>query len=296
MENVGNCPKKRFKILAIENCPGFEEVLSSHLFESGCLGIEVSSDRIKAYFPDGIDLRSLSGSLKSLLKMLYPFTPIEFEYQSIEDTGWEFEWRKHFEPLWIDNDLLILPPWHPRIAHTARHVIVMDPGPAFGTGKHATTRLCLSAIRKQSASFKRPWKLLDVGTGSGILAIYGAMCGAAKVLAIDLDEEALRWAKRNVDLNQLQHKITLSNKDISLVAGDFEIVVVNITFEEILKILPDLEEKVSKNGLLILSGILDREMDSMIQYLNRLEFSIKDITREEEWLCVCAVHMKNSET
>lgn len=282
--------------MVIRNNAGLEELISSHLFDIGCLGIESCSDCLKAYFSEETNLEKFTDGLRDLLKTINPPINIQLEWESIEDPGWEYEWRKHFEPLWIGKDLLILAPWHDQInPPSPGHMILMDPGPAFGTGRHATTRLCLSAIKKHGESLLTPWKLLDVGTGSGILAIYGAMLGAKHVFAIDVDEEALVWAKRNVELNQLQHKITLSNKDISLVEDRFEMVVANITFEEIVQILPSLKLKIGDNGILILSGILNRETDVMIEYLNQKGLGVIEITSEEEWICLCAKDMKHIE-
>lgn len=281
--------------MAIKNESGLEELISSHLFDLGCLGIQSFSDCLEAYFPDEADLEKITDSLRDLLKTLYPSSFIQLVSQTIEDPGWELGWRRHFEPLWIGNDLLILAPWHDRLFYDARHIIVMDPGPAFGTGRHATTRLCLSMIKKQSELLKKPWKLLDVGTGSGILAIYGAVLGAEQVLAVDLDEEALRWAERNVQLNNVKDRIVLSSRDISLLEGKFEMIVANITFEEIVKILPELRKKTDRNSVLILSGILNRETDSMIKHLNQLDLEVVEITKEEEWVCLCATNLKYTE-
>ena len=119
---------------------------------------------------------------------------------------------------------MIVPAWEPMPDAVDGHVIRIDPGPAFGTGQHATTRMCLEAMEK--IHFPKTWTMLDVGTGSGILATYGAQLGASKILAIDIDPEALRWAERNIQINDLSEFIDLSNTPLEQVKGTFSVFVI----------------------------------------------------------------------
>ena len=154
----------------------------------------------------------------------------------IEDQDWSTSWRQFFRPQRITERLTVLPAWMPEPPSCGEWVIKMDPGPAFGTGQHPTTRLCLEAMERLSP--QGPWTMLDVGTGSGILAIYGARLGAKRILALDTDPEALRWAERNMDLNALTGSIELSSLPLETQTGTFSLITANLTLETILELLP----------------------------------------------------------
>jgi ribosomal protein L11 methyltransferase len=133
-----------------------------------------------------------------------------------------------------------------------------------------------------------PWSMLDVGTGSGILAIYGAFLGAKKVAAIDKDREALRWAKRNMELNELTHKIELSSVPVNRLKGAFTLLTANLIYTEIIKILNHLERLTAPAGWLIVSGILIDQKTKTERALEKSGFLPANQLHVEEWICILA--------
>ena len=134
---------------------------------------------------------------------------------------------------------MVYPAWEPLPGDTESLVVRIDPGPAFGTGQHPTTRMCLEALEK--ISLPESWSMLDVGTGSGILAVYGAKLGAGPVVAIDSDPEAIRWARKNIELNGLTGKIELSSGSLEKIRARFSVVVANLTLNTIKELFPHFE-------------------------------------------------------
>jgi len=167
-------------------------------------------------------------------------------------------------------------------SQTTRHMIFMDPGPAFGTGKHPTTILCLREIERISAT--PPEKsLLDVGTGSGILAIYAAMLGFRHVEGIDVDQDALNWAARNVAINRLERKITLRDDPLETINGTYGVVVANLVLEQILPLLPRLLARTVDRGFLVLSGVLRNQIPEVESALPAEIGKLLEIGIEDEW-------------
>jgi ribosomal protein L11 methyltransferase len=157
----------------------------------------------------------------------------------------------------------------------------MDPGPAFGTGKHATTKMCLEAM--EGAALPAKWTMIDVGTGSGILALYGALLGAGRILALDTDPDALSWAKKNLALNGHPKGIELSSRPVEAVTERFHLVVANLNLGTILDLLPHLLRIMREDGTLILSGILREQCEAVIESLSRYEGLEPRVLQREEW-------------
>jgi ribosomal protein L11 methyltransferase len=184
--------------------------------------------------------------------------------QSIVDPGWATMWQARFEPLPVGDRFLIVPPWH-RAAESGRISITVLPGQAFGTGHHPTTSGALLAIDELIAHHKVA-RVLDVGTGSGILAIALAMLGAPKVTAIDNDALALDNARENAELNGVTRSVAWSTTPIARVRGKFDLVVANILSKTLIDMAPDLKRVVARGGHLVLGGLLEREAKSIASH------------------------------
>ena len=156
---------------------------------------------------------------------------------------------------------------------------------AFGTGSHATTRGCMEFIEQAVASFRgRQFDALDVGTGSGILAIALVKLGARRVCALDLDPVALKAARENLRSNDAEQKIQLSETKVSRLRSSFSLVAANLTAEVILNLADGLTKRVAPEGLLILSGILNTKAKTVINALTASGFRVVRRKREKEWL------------
>jgi ribosomal protein L11 methyltransferase len=198
--------------------------------------------------------------------------------ERIVDPGWATMWQQRFEPLPIGERILIVPPWR-RVNAPGRTAIVVKPGRAFGTGHHATTAGALRAIDRLCGERKFA-RALDVGTGSGILAIAMALLGAKHVTAIDVDAAALDNARENTALNHLRRRIRLSTTPVAQLSGKFDLVVANILSSVLIAIAPDLIRLLARRGRLILGGILRREARAVAsRYAGKLRLLGTDYDR-----------------
>jgi ribosomal protein L11 methyltransferase len=280
--------------ISIQIHPVGNESLSAFLFDLGCTGVVIQDLRdpaVKAYLPLEKGLEKTRAAIEAFLTDLSGIFP---EIQSpklllshLEDQDWERNWRRFFHPTRVTPALMIYPAWEPITALSDGHAIRIDPGPAFGTGQHPTTRMCLETMEKVSAH-KQQWSLLDVGTGSGILAIYGAKLGAAPIVGIDIDTEALRWAARNIELNRLTKAIKLSSRPIQMWRHRFSVVTANLVLGAIIELAPYFGEVMLPDAVLILSGLLRDQVSITCSALAAQGLRQERTIYEEEWACLLA--------
>jgi ribosomal protein L11 methyltransferase len=222
-----------------------------------------------------------------------------FEYRSpsvsrITDEDWSTSWKDHFKPLRIGNRLVIKPTWENFPATGDDIILELDPGMAFGTGTHPTTMLCLSILERilsgknieSGSELKKNSSVLDVGTGSGILSIAAALLGAESVTAIDIDPDAIRVAIDNCTLNRVTAMVAASDTPLHLISGSFDIILANILAEELVRLAPELVQRISPAGFLILSGILTEKEDLVVNGFSNFNITLTEIAREGEWSCI----------
>ena len=279
--------------VCIETDPAVHDALTAFLFDLGCNGV-VSEDfddhTLKAYLPFREDLEDLKiriyAYLADLRDMFPDISPSQISFNRIPDQDWGTQWRAFFHPVVISPHLLILPAWEPVPEQAPAHVIRIDPGPAFGTGQHATTKLCLKAMEKCQERQTGPWTMLDVGTGSGILAIYGGKLGAKQVVAIDIDPDAVDWAAQNISLNGVSDVIQLSTTPIDALKSSFSLICANLILGEIMKLLPRFSRLLKPDGYLIVSGILVDQVDTVKDLLEQNGLFCLETLTLEEWACM----------
>ena len=279
--------------ITLDADPMTHEALSDFLFTLGCHGIAAENSHpasLKAYFPSG-KLEETRSTLALFLKKLEEIFPEarspKLTIGKIEDQDWGLAWRRFFRTDRITPRLVVVPAWEKAPLVKDSHVIRMDPGPAFGTGQHATTRMCLETM--ETFPKAHPWKMLDVGTGSGILAIYASMLGAERILALDTDPEALRWAKRNIALNQIPVPIHLSDTPVGEVEGSFDLLVANLILHVIQELVPQFSRLLEPHGWLILSGLLKDQVEGVWGALREYGLEPERVLYQEEWACSLAV-------
>lgn len=195
-------------------------------------------------------------------------------------------WKKYFHPMNVGEKLLIRPIWRDDYNADGKIVLQLDPGLAFGTGTHETTRLCLEALEKYV--FKGA-KMLDVGCGSGILSVAGLLLGAESAIGIDIDEMAVKASRENAELNNVQDKYTAVKGNLAdKTEGIFDIITANIVADAIIMLSSDIEKHMNEKTVYIMSGIIDTRLDDV---LNALPKSLKIIEQYEEkgWLCLVAM-------
>lgn len=201
----------------------------------------------------------------------------------IQDEDWSSNWKKHFSPFPIVPGLVIKPTWEAYSPADGEVVIEMDPGMAFGTGHHATTSLCMEFIR-HGVQQSNAVKVLDIGTGTGILAMAAALFGAEKVLAIDNDPEAVAAAGTNVSHNGLQECVAVENSPLESLEGSYSLVVANIIHDVLVSMEPDIRRLTEKGGMLVLSGILkDDQADNIIALYEKSGFRLMGRREKDEW-------------
>ncbi len=216
------------------------------------------------------------------LKLDAKFTNIKVERFMEQNRDWLEEWKKGFEPFLFVDPFWIVPSWR-EVPANVKHVVNMDPGMAFGTGTHETTRLAAQLIVKNWTRLKSPTRVLDVGTGTGILGIIAEKLGAIKIEGIDNDPEALRVARENLEKNNSK-VFSITESDLSQVTDKFDLVIANIIDGVLLQLKPDIIRVCASGGKIILSGILkEREETFIKQFLSETNLKIHQRAQEGEW-------------
>jgi ribosomal protein L11 methyltransferase len=217
------------------------------------------------------------------LKVEAEFANTKVERFIEANRDWLEEWKKAFEPFLFVEPFWIIPSWREAPANV-KQVINMDPGMAFGTGTHETTRLAAQMIVKNWSRFNTPTRVLDVGTGTGVLGIIAEKLGAIKIEGIDNDPEALRVARENLAKNDSKN-FSITESDLSQVTEKFDLVIANIIDGVLLNLKPDLLRVCAEGGKIILSGILkEREEKFIKQFLNETNLKVQERTEDGEWL------------
>ena len=233
----------------------------------------------------------LERNIKEVLDKNYYQTNC-FEWNIIDQEDWVSSWKKFLGPELVGDKLLILPCWLelPK-EYKNKKIVKIDPGAAFGTGSHPTTSLCLEKIENISLSNN---KILDIGSGSGILSVAAKLFGATEIYAIDIDYLAINSTEYNFRLNfgNLDTLKTYLGPYDALVSKyclkNFDFIFCNILSEVIKGIIPEISKSLKRNGEVILSGILNSQKDEIFKLLNTSNFQINDISSKLYWVCIRA--------
>lgn len=282
--------------IRIKTTPQAHEAIASTLLEAGCNGVAIAEDPITqviGYLPADDTLDTRIARLRSRLEELEHFGiqtgPAQLEINEIQEESWEEVWKQIFKPIRVGRRLVIKPVWEDYQASSSDIVIQLEIGMAFGTGMHASTRLCLRALEEQV----RPNQtVVDFGTGSGILAIAAAHLGAGLVIAFDSDELAVQAARRNVVLNELEHAIEVHRADsprfITNICAD--IVAANITGACIAEHANDVAQVLKDRGILIASGFTPNVLQEVEDALHDAGLRVIEKAEEESWVMLTASH------
>lgn len=244
---------------------------------------------VVGYFPEKPDENSVREWLASGLQIyeLPENRVAEVSLRAVENQDWLAEWKKHWQPTETAR-FIVAPSWS-EIENTEKIILRIEPGMAFGTGTHETTRLCLKAIEE---NFEPEMSFFDVGTGTGVLAIGAAKLQAKgenqekKILACDTDEDSVKIAAENAEINEVGEKIEFYAGSISKESRQFDFVAANLTADVIVPLLPLLVEKFQKT--LILSGILREQQNWVTSELEKFNFHNSDfkIESQGEWISI----------
>ena len=208
---------------------------------------------------------------------------VEFEKMYEED--WANNWKKYYKPSKVGEKIVVKPIWEEYEVKDEELVVELDPGMAFGTGEHETTRMCIQSLEKY---VKEDSTVFDVGCGSGILAIAAAKLGAKLAVGVDLDPVAVESAKENVGFNNIDNIEILHGNLIEVIDGKADIVVANIIAEIICILTEDVSRVIKPNGYFITSGIIHDRVEMVTNKLEECGFEVVKVNKDGEWNCIIA--------
>lgn len=249
----------------------------------------VDGVRVKAYLAETSFLLETVEEIKLAINNLQNFN-IDIGHnivtvQQVDEEDWATAWKKYYHPVKISNRFTIVPTWedYERVS-TDELLIELDPGMAFGTGTHPTTVMCLQALEK---TVQPNSKVIDVGTGSGVLSIGAAKLGATSIHALDLDEVAVTSAKENIALNHVEDVVSVTHGNLlDNVSEQADIVIANILAEIIMTFTDDAFSIVKPGGLYITSGIIAAKKDDVKEALQKSGFLIEEVMMMEDWVTI----------
>ena len=206
----------------------------------------------------------------------------------VDESDWAHQWKAHFRPEKITDTIVIKPTWREYSGKNNEVILEIDPGMAFGTGIHPTTRMCIAMIEK---NLKQGDSFLDVGTGSGILMVAAAKLGASRVWGTDNDEVAVDVAGKNLMQNEIAastFKVITGNL-LENIGARFDVVAANITSKTILLLLDDIQKVLVKNSIFVCSGIIEEDKNKVIQKLENSGFEPIEILTKETWVSIASM-------
>ena len=199
----------------------------------------------------------------------------------VNDADWNENWKKYFYTTEIGEKLVIVPSWESYDNKNGRVVLNIDPGAAFGTGTHATTSLCLSLLESH---IKNGTKMLDIGTGSGILAIASSLLGAETAIGVDIDAQSVKTAKENAEINKVENKCEFIVGDLAdKISGKYDVICANIVADVIIKLFDNVKDFMTDDGVLIISGIIDIRKDDVLNSAAAHGFKIAEENYKDNW-------------
>lgn len=255
MEKMKDC-ETCVTIYVADNPQGMEELMQ----------VRQILARLKAQDPDG------------------KYGRLELEMKDVDEEDWSNAWKKYYHPVQVGEHLVVCPSWKAYDRQPDDVVLTLNPGMAFGTGTHDTTRLCMELLEKYITPQDT---VLDVGCGSGILAITAALLGANKIIGCDIDEVAVKVAGENAALNGVQDRISFHQGDLtSQVEGSFQIICANIVADVIIRLSKDAGRYLAKDGIFITSGIIDTREQDVLNALEQNGFQVIERRTSGGWVAL----------
>ncbi|MGT2865460.1 50S ribosomal protein L11 methyltransferase [Streptococcus fryi] len=298
----------KWQELTIEIRREVEEAVSNILIEAGASGVaiddsadyigkedlfgeivpeveQVETVRITAYYPDTVEMTELEAAILARLNELQEHGlntgEVQIFRQELAEEDWADNWKAYYEPARITHDLTIVPSWTDYEPKVNEKIIKLDPGMAFGTGTHPTTKMTLFAL---SQVLRGGETVIDVGTGSGVLSIASSLLGAESIYAYDLDDVAVRVAKENIALNPNMTNIQVATGDLLKgINVEADVIVANILADILIHLTEDAYRLVKDEGYLIMSGIISEKWEMVKASAEQAGFFLETHMIQGEW-------------
>ena len=276
---------KTYKEFKVTTVPFDVDIISGLLWQLDIDGINEFDNYLTVFVNDTKDISRKN--LEEILHVLKNEKIIEsfsIEEGTVEDRNWNEEYEKNVKVIEVTDRIVIKPSFKEYSSKPGQLIITIDPKMSFGTGDHATTKLVIQLIEKHVRGGE---KVLDVGSGTGVLGICTVMLGAKNAIGIDNDEWCLLNGNENVKANNLEEKVSIrlgELKDID--ENDFDLIVANINKNILLDIAPVLKSKIKKTGTLILSGLLFSDENDIIKTYSALNLRLKEKSAMDEWIAL----------
>jgi ribosomal protein L11 methyltransferase len=257
-----------------------KEPVIATLYELGCQGITEGDGELTAYFQSDVDPARVTGSLSA-------FSGVGSSYKAVPEQDWYASWKENFKPF-HSAGIMICPPWEGCNASPDEKKMILDPGQAFGTGDHVTTSTVLGMLRSwaetpQDIPAKR---FLDLGTGTGVLSIAAALYGVVDITAVDVEDDAIHTAARNISLNNMSERISLIHGSIKEAGRGYDFIAANIFQEALLDMIPDIAAALNKNGKVAVSGLLSGQEEQVIQAAKLSGLEVEEVVPGSGWVSI----------
>ncbi len=280
--------------LMIEDSADFEHFLNDteiywDYVDESLMSLKNCETAIKFYLPSNPQGSDSLAAIRAGLEGLRALTDLdlgrlELVMDTVHEEDWANEWKKYYHPTEIGNKLLICPSWEDGAPAAGRTVLTLDPGMAFGTGTHSSTKLCLELLEN---SIHPGDTMLDVGCGSGILAIASLLLGAESAVGVDIDELASKIAMDNAKLNRVENRLITRQGDLtSVVTGTYDVICANIVADVIIRLCPDIPKFLKPGGTFITSGIIDTRKEDVLAAIKRCGITAEEVKEENGWVAV----------
>lgn len=300
--------KEQEKWLKIEIAASAElmDALGNFLTETGAQGVfqetleppfpedfpeAQACETIKAYFPQDVRsekrIAAIQKYLKSLTEIFSDFPAPVLKTEIISDPDWGEQWKKYFKPLRVSSNIIVKPTWE-RYTPSSRDIVIeIDPGMAFGTGQHASTRMCIEALEDIIMKDRsvQDWRVLDVGCGTGILGITAARLGAKDVICLDIDKKATEIARENAAINLVSDRLHIVSKDAAAITETRNLIIANLTSKLLLKLRHHLTQLLEPEGYMIISGIIEQDAQEIEENFSAAPLIQNRVITEKEWVC-----------
>lgn len=273
--------KEDFKEFLTESTPNWDFVDDKLMSKMN------GETKVRAYVANNVSgnetVQYIKDSMKELkgLDQKIEFGRLDIELSSTSEEDWANNWKQYYKPTRIGKNVVIVPQWENYKAENGDTVVCMNPGAAFGTGTHETTRLCIEFIEEIVTPDTH---MLDIGTGSGILAVTALKLGAKSAEGIDIDELAAKVAIENAALNGVENKLKAYKGDLAQgVEGKFDLITANIVADVIIRLAPDVPRHLAENGIFVASGIIDTREEEVRAELEKQGLHIFADKHEKGW-------------